>query len=267
MATLSGQSIQNTYDGLLKLADSTTGITSTLQAIEDGLGNNTGARIATNQFTAPNVYGMYHNNLKPQYMGTGFLPTGTYTPGAGSQGQLIFGYFYDTGVHSYSAVTVNVTTQTSTSDTLELLFYDLQFVNDYGAFPRNQIMSGITLDTTPTGLRTTVLPSTLSFSGQGGGFYAFVLKYGNAGNVTPTVRYATAAQQNFNPNAYLLGNVRNSANTGLIVANRAQTYAGSTGYWFSTQATPATITEADVASRFSTTVIAGQFGFALHTIK
>jgi hypothetical protein len=266
MSTLSGQSISNTYDGLLKLSDSTTGITSTLQAIEDGLGNNTGARIATNQFTAPNVYGMYTNNYKPDAMGTGVLPTGTYTPGAGSQGQLIFGYFYDTGVHSYSSVTVNVTTQTTTTDALELLFYDLQFVKDYGAFPRAQIMSGITLDTSPTGLRTTTLPSTLSFSGQGGGWYAFVLKYTNSG-VTPTVRYATASQQTFNTNAYLLGNVRNNPGTGIVIANRAATYAGVTGYWFSTQATPAIITEADVVSRFNTTTIAGQFGFALNVIK
>jgi hypothetical protein len=266
MSTLSGQSISNTYDGLLKLSDSTTGITSTLQAVEDGLGNNTGARIATNLFTAPNVMGMYNNNLQPQYMGTGFLPTGTYTPGAGSQNNLIFGYFYDPGVHSYSSITVNVSTQTTTSDTLQLLFYDLQFVNEYGVFPREQIMSGITLNTTPTGQTTTVLPSTLSFSGQGGGFYAFVLKYTNSG-VTPTVRYTTASQSSFNTNAYLLGNVRNNAGTGIIALNRAFGYNGSTTYLLTGQTTPAIITEADVVSRFSTTVVGSQFGFALNVIK
>jgi hypothetical protein len=266
MGTLSGQSIQNTYDGLLKLSDSTTGITSTLQAIEDGLGNNTGARIATNLFTAPNVYGMYNLNNKPDSMGTGVLPTGTYTPGAGSQSNLIFGYFYDPGVYAYSSITTNVTTQTTTTDSLEMLFYDLQSVSQYGAFPRNQIMSGITIDTTPTGLRTNTLPSTLSFSGSGGGWFAFVLKYTNSG-VTPTVRYATASQQTFNINAYMLGNVRNNANTGIVVANRGGGYSGSITYWFTNQTTPLTITEADVASRFNTTTVAAQFGFALNVIK
>lgn len=48
MGTLTGQQINNTYDGLLKLSDSTTGITSTFQAIEDGLGNNTGGGFSNN---------------------------------------------------------------------------------------------------------------------------------------------------------------------------------------------------------------------------
>ena len=48
MGTLSGQSISDTYDGLLKLADSTTGITSTYQQIQDGLGNDTNTKISTN---------------------------------------------------------------------------------------------------------------------------------------------------------------------------------------------------------------------------
>ena len=47
MGTLSGQSISDTYDGLLKLEDSTTGITSTYQQIQDGLGNDTNTKIST----------------------------------------------------------------------------------------------------------------------------------------------------------------------------------------------------------------------------
>lgn len=267
MSTLSGQSISNTYDGLLKLSDSTTGITSTLQAIEDGLGNNTGARIATNLFTAPNVVGMNLNDLKPDSLGIGYIAAGSYAPGAGSQGQVIFGYFYDTGVHSYSSITVNVTAPTSTSDVVELFFYNLQFVKDYGVFPRNQIMSGITLPSTSTGIQTVNLPSTLSFSGSGGGFYAYVLKYTNA-NVTPTVRYSSASfTVNNQSYAYSFGLVRNNAGTGLNIGNRASPVTGSITYWFSTQATPATITEADVATRFNTTVVAAVPGFALNVIK
>ena len=47
MSALTGNQIKDTYQGLLKLADSTTGITSSFQAVQDGLGNDTGLRIAT----------------------------------------------------------------------------------------------------------------------------------------------------------------------------------------------------------------------------
>ena len=65
----------------------------------------------------------------------------------------------------------------------------------------------------------------------------------------------------------MLGNVRNNANTGIVVANRGGGYSGSITYWFTNQTTPLTITEADVASRFNTTTVAAQFGFALNVIK
>ena len=40
MSTLFGNNISQTYQGLIKLADSTTGVTSTTQSFQDGLGNN-----------------------------------------------------------------------------------------------------------------------------------------------------------------------------------------------------------------------------------
>ena len=58
MSTLTGQQINLTYPGLLNLETSTTGITSNPQQIQDGLGNNTGIKIATNYLTAPNVLGI-----------------------------------------------------------------------------------------------------------------------------------------------------------------------------------------------------------------
>lgn len=269
MATLSGQSIQDTYDGLLKLEDSTQGISATPQPIQDGLGNNTGSRIATDFFAAPNVVGMNLNKLKPDAMGIGYAATGSYNPGGGAQGNLVFGYFYDPGVLSYSSLTMNVTTQTSTTDSVEMLFYDLQFVKDYGVFPRNQIMSGITLPSASLGVQTVTLPSTLSFSGNGGGgFYAYVLKYTNPGNVAPTVRYSIASMQVNNQSfAFSFGYVRNNAGTGMILGNRAQAVTGGQTYWFTGQQTPATITEADVASRFNTTIPTALPGFTLNTIK
>ena len=45
MSSLTSTQINNTYPGLLKLSTSTTGITSTLQSVEDGLGGDTGLKI------------------------------------------------------------------------------------------------------------------------------------------------------------------------------------------------------------------------------
>ena len=45
MSSLTNTQINNTYPGLLKLSNSTTGITSTTQSVEDGLGGDTGLKI------------------------------------------------------------------------------------------------------------------------------------------------------------------------------------------------------------------------------
>jgi len=266
MSTLTGQQIKDTYEGLLKLDDSTTGITSTYQQIQDGLGNNTNTRISSVGIQSPTLVGMNINTLAPDALGTG-ASAGALTPGAGSQSNLLFSYFYDTGVYSYSSITVNVTTITSTSDVVELLFYDLQQVNQYGLFPRNQILSGITLPASATGYQTITLPSTLSFSGTGAGYYAYVLKYTNGGS-TPSVRYGTSLYA-INNQSYLtsFGVVRNNAGTAYLIGNRAQSFTGGNLYWFSNQSTPATITPADVATRFNTTVVTGTLGFNLNVIK
>ncbi len=88
MPTLSGQTIQSTYQGLLKLANSTSGITSTPQQIQDGLGNDTGTRIATNFLSAPNVFPMTSSaNFIPDYMGPGFLSAAV-VPQANQQNKL-----------------------------------------------------------------------------------------------------------------------------------------------------------------------------------
>jgi hypothetical protein len=196
MSTLTGQQINNTYDGLLKLADSTTGITSSLQAIQDGLGNNTGARIATNLFTAPNVPNL-NMNLIPDFMGTGVAFGQPASNPANSQNKIAYNIFWDSGVHSYSAITYQLQTLSSTSDVVDLYFYSLQLVPGIGIAPKDLLMSGITLSSrapSTTGTTTTVLPSPLSFSGTGGGFYVVLSYIQNAG-VTPTVRYGQPLQQ------------------------------------------------------------------------
>jgi hypothetical protein len=270
MATLTGQQINNTYDGLLKLADSTTGITTSLQAIEDGLGNDTGSKIATNLFTAPNVVQMNINGKPPQYLGVGANTTGTVSPGNVGNNNLIFQYFYDPGVYSYSAMTHYVSTITSTSDVVEVFIYEPQFVNDYGWFPNNLLFSGISLTTSATGFHTTTFATPLSFTGTGGGLYCYVLKYTNATGLayTPTVRFGTPQFAIYNQSfAYSLGFVRNNLGNAFLIGNRAATYQGNTSYWFTNQTTPATITASDVATRFNTTTTQNIMGFQFHTIK
>jgi hypothetical protein len=185
MSNLTGQQIKNTYDGLLNLQDSTTGITSNLQAIQDGLGNNTGLRIATNQLEAPNI--LSYLPLKSRYYGAGFANANTSQYSTGTQGIILATAFQDGGKYSYSAISFNTTTQTSTSDTVEFALYTSQMINPNGAFPHTPIISGITADTTTTGLKTFVFPSPISFSGYGGGVYFLVYKISNGG-VQPTWR-------------------------------------------------------------------------------
>ena len=55
MSNLTGQQIKNTYPGLLNLATATSGITSSYQQVQDGLGNNTNTRISTNGILSPNL--------------------------------------------------------------------------------------------------------------------------------------------------------------------------------------------------------------------
>ena len=142
MSTLTGQQIKNTYQGLLKLEDSTSGITSNFQQIQDGLGNNTGLRIATNQLEGPGIPSFVP--LKAQYYGAGFLNVAGQQYSSGIQNTIIATPFYDGGEYSYSAITFNTQTITSTSDTIEAAIYTSQMINPYGIYPYAPIVSGIT---------------------------------------------------------------------------------------------------------------------------
>ena len=117
MSNLTGQQIKDTYDGLLNLQNSTTGITSTFQQIQDGLGNDTGLRIRQNQLQGGGLYSSTY--LVPQFMGNSVqLAAGTQFA-AGTQNIIQASPFYDSGVFSYSAMSFYVGTATSTSDTCE----------------------------------------------------------------------------------------------------------------------------------------------------
>lgn len=204
MSTLTGQQINQTYDGLLKLADSTTGITSTYQAIQDGIGNDTGLRIKQNGLFGGGIIS-YLPLQQQQYTGVGYqLAVGTQY-GAGTQNTIFATPFWDNGVYSYSAITTYTAQITTTNDTLEYAIYNAQIINPFGLFPYEPIVSGMTASTTSTGAKTFVLPSTLSMSGTGAGIYFLVYKISNSG-VQPTFRpgAATSVLQLFNtaPLAY-----------------------------------------------------------------
>jgi len=266
MGTLTGQQINNTYDGLLKLSDSTTGITNSLQAIEDGLGNNTGSRIATNYFTAPNVVSI-DANLVPDFMGCG-VGTGSGTAfGTNTQNRLMYNIFYDTGVHSYSAITYNLGTLTSSSDVVDFYFYSLQLVPTIGIAPKDLIMSGITLTSTgSTGLKTTTLPSTLSFSGTGGGYYVSAWYVSNAG-VTPTVRYGTPNVLTRNQ-SYMesIGYFINATNNGIQLASK-NTLSLSTGYVINNLPVQSTYSHNDIITNLNSSNLAANIGFGLNVIR
>jgi hypothetical protein len=186
MGTLTGQQINNTYDGLLKLADSTTGITQNLQAVQDGLGNNTGLRIAKNQLEVPNIPG--YVSLKGQYYGSVVSTTATQQNANGTQNIILAQPFYDSGLYNYSALTYNVVTATTSSDSVEAAIYTSQLSNPYGLCPYEPIISGLTIDVSSTGFKDIVFGSPISMSGYGGGIYWVVWKITNA-NVQPTVRF------------------------------------------------------------------------------
>ncbi len=187
MSNLTGQQINQTYDGLLNLQDSTTGITNSFQSIQDGLGNNTGLRIKQNGLFGAGITS--YNAFQAQFFGNGYSIAAGTQYGSGIQNTIIATPFYDNGSFSYSAITTYTVTATSTSDTIEYAIYSAQMINPFGLYPYQQIMSGMTASTTSVGAKTFVLPSTLSFSGTGAGIYFLVYKVSNAG-VQPTYRPA-----------------------------------------------------------------------------
>jgi hypothetical protein len=191
MSSLTSTQINNTYPGLLKLEDSTSGLTNSFQTIQDGLGNNLPLKVKDGQIQGQNIFSFGY--FVPDYEGTGFINTAGQFP-AGSQNKLVATAFYNPGLNSFSAITYRVQTATTSSDTAELAFYNTQFVPGLGLQPKDLIMSGINLDTASTGLKTTALPSTLSFSAYGSGIYFAVIKISNSG-VQPTIRYAQGMAQ------------------------------------------------------------------------
>lgn len=188
MSSLSGQQINQSYQGLLKLATSTTGITSTFQSIEDGLGNNTGLKISTSGLTGPNLVSYPIEKFNKGGMGGTFNANTNANSYQGDEYDAFFYYpFYDAGETTYTQMSVRLTQVTSTSDVFTGAFYTLQNTSTSGLGPKEVVMSGISIPTTgSTGIRTFNLPSSLKFPSPG--FYAFCFLITNTG-VGPTAKY------------------------------------------------------------------------------
>lgn len=264
MSNLTGQAIQNTYPGLLNLATATTGVTSTPQQIQDGLGNNTGTKIATDWLTNPMVLGL--QQYKGDYYGLGFSNAAV-APVASSQNVMIAVPFYDSGSYDYSAITYNVLTATSSSDVVTVGFYTTQFVDGVGLAPSVLIQSGTTYISNSTGVKTTTLPSTLSFSAYGPGIYFHVMKISNGG-VTPTVRYGGAVQNTFYAGIATLKNGYVLTTAGTAAQNPYKSVGGQACIVYSGLTNFQTSYSTTDVRTFSSTVTFNQpYGFVVNTIK
>jgi len=259
MATLSGQTVQSTYQGLLKFADSTTGITSSFQAIQDGLGNDTGIRIKPNEFDVPNLMSL--RPMKGQFYGNGQSTTGG---GSAAQNLITATAFIDIGVYSYSAISINITSATTTSDTFELGFYGPQWTSE-GIMPGSYIFTGITASTSTIGQKTFVFPSPISFSGTPG-LNFLVQKISNSG-VTPTVRYSIPilSLNSTNIIQWDLGFIKNFDNAAAQQPFRTINGLGSLSYSGVTDF-ESTFNPDILVSGQSSTLQTSLLGFVLHTI-
>lgn len=270
MSTLSNQQINQSYQGLLKLENSTSGITSSPQSIQDGLGNDTGVRMGENFFQSQ--FGLYHYPMEPNdYYGNGVAGSQV-TPTASQVNNKTVQMFYDRGVDAYSAITFNVWTQFDepSGEKIEFAFYKLDYIETQGYVATERVsdvysFTGVTIS---GGFKEFTLPSPLTFSGNGAGIYAFVIIY-VAPDGTLTGRLTSASLSILNIYSYfggVLGFVKNSLNNAAPQFWQTSATSASGQYTLSGNTLPSTLT---LANYPPTSVIAGGVGagFLLHTIK
>jgi hypothetical protein len=262
MASLSGQTIQSTYPGLLKLETATTGITSNLQSIQDGLGNNTGLRIKTNQLESNNIISLIP--LKARYYGNGYNNASA-TPYSNLQNVIIATPFYDKGSYSYSAMSFNVLT--GSTDIVEIALYTSQMINPSGIFPYEPVISGLTANTTTSGIKTITFPTPISFSGYGAGMYYLVYKITAASS--PVFRVSTSSSfSSFAPFLPGVYGFSQSLATNVFATQYRFNNAGSTLQVFTGATTFDNPYSTSLPSLQSTsqTASGNAFGFLLHTV-
>lgn len=265
MSALTGSQINQSYQGLLKLADSTTGITSTVQSIQDGLGNDTGFKIATNRLEGGNLVNIYKPTVG-KYYGMGVGSTSP-TPAAGSQNIMLSQWFYDNGIHSYSAFTINcLTLEAGTS--IDVAFYNAQYLENYGYVPYQKLSTEVNIPTTSTGFKVGTFASPLTFSGTGPGVYFCVFRLNTSG--TPVLRFGgISLNSGQNLNGLIVANlgfVFNTANTAALVSTQANSTTNTLGaVSYSTASFPTTWTSTELNTISS--VVVPQMGFLLHTVR
>lgn len=267
MADLSNQPINTSYPGLLTLETATTGITQSLQSLQDGLGNNTGFQIGTNRLEGGNLFNIYRPNGIPQYFGNGITSSAS-NPGA-AQNQMVAFTFYDNGEYSYSAITLFCQTlEAGTS--VDVAFYNTQMLDTYGYVPYQKMVGEVNVNTTSTGFKTISFGSPLSFSGTGPGVYYCIVRYNTGG--TPVLRLGGAGT---NVGTYLnwlltstFGLQYNSNSTTAFVPFRGGTGIASTGVGqiYNTPTFPTTFTSTEL-NTLNTGLSATAIGFLLHTIR
>jgi hypothetical protein len=128
-------------------------------------------------------------------------------------------------------------------------------------------MSGITLlSAGSTGFKTTTLPSTLSFSGTGGGFYVWAYYVSNGG-VTPTVRYGSNITTLIN-NSFqtTLGLFLNATSNGHGLGSRLGLTTVGT-YVINTLPVQSSYSNSDIQNNQAGLLGTGQIGFGLSVIK
>lgn len=265
MADLSNQPINTSYPGLLTLETATTGITQNLQSLQDGLGNNTGFQIATDRLEGGNLFNIYRPSGIPQYFGNGFTATAT-NPGA-VQNTLVSMTFYDNGLYSYSAISVNCITLEAGAS-VDISFYNTQYLDTYGYVPYQKMVSEVNISTSSTGIKTATFATPLSFSASGPGIYYMVIRYNTAS--TPVMRLANVGSNISTYFNWMLvsnfGIQYNPAGTLAVNSFRTQsTSAFAVGNNYNTASFPSTFTTTELNLATASTAVAN--GFLLHTIR
>lgn len=270
MSSLTSTQINNTYPGLLKLSNSTTGITSTLQSVEDGLGGDTGLKIKQDYIGGSSLVPFPKKDTTTMAYGLGVINTGGAFP-AGSHNVILAQAFYDRGLITYSAITYGIGTVSSTSDVVTFGIYSSQ-ITSQGIMPKDLVGSLITLsgsEVTTLGLNKKTLPSNITL--EEGGCYYILYTATNPTLVTPTVRMAapTSGMAGFQSNLIATMNGFVSAVPGTMYVNYQKgSTTSSQGAFFSSVNGP-------LQSSYSTASFVGNitvtsapnFGFVLHPVN
>jgi hypothetical protein len=185
MSSLSNQQINQSYQGLIKLENSTSGITQNLQSVQDGLGNDTGVRMGLNFFESPSQ--LTFQPLPRSHGGIGVTDFGV--GGTNTNVNKLHGHFFFAQAgETYTGLTIGIGTVAAGDDSLEFAIYTIgKGSPTSGIAPKDLLMSGMTLSTaqlSTTGFKTMTFPTPLTFPYSGVYFLGCLIQSSG----TPAVR-------------------------------------------------------------------------------